>query len=334
MKSARDELDSLKRHLEATNNEELAKLGSRLEAQYAGKVEQSHAQLLERELDLLKERLEAEYNKKLDALRAAHVQELADAKLKADTEASAELSKYKKDAYIEAKEAATKAMISEFERKNKIRAIEAAKELCRLKEEAKERILRLRAETLATCKRAHEAQQQQHNKNYRQRMNDNARNFKLFQDKWYISVKLEDNTFARMTFRTASKLISDDPKMFDEYKALCIQSLKKYKRELKDQYQTHLIDIEMECRQWLKANAGEGLRAEVLDGIQQTLMKAKSWESPTIFTDAWRNKIENSSTQINQDVLKQEAREIMADFKAMQQKDVTDGGLRLPSVVF
>jgi hypothetical protein len=38
-----------------------------------------------------------------------------------------------------------------------------------------------------------------------------------------------------------------------------------------------LNDIQLGCRQWLRVNAGYGLRVEVLDGINQTLAKGRAF---------------------------------------------------------
>ncbi|KAE9381294.1 hypothetical protein N431DRAFT_457895 [Stipitochalara longipes BDJ] len=349
----RDEFDALKRKLEATNTEELAKLRSRLEAQYAEKMEKLRIQPGEQELDLLKRTLEAEYNDKLEKLKAEHVQELTNMRQEADMETSEELSKYKMGAYNEAKKAATVAMVTEFERGDKIRVKEATRELAKLKsnleteavqeltnlkawlkDKAKRDIVQLRTETLARYKNALETQQAQHSKNYKERLKDNAKNFGMFHDKWYIGVKLEDGNYAMMTYRTAAKLISDDPKMFNQYKDLCVKALKKYKQELKEQYRGHLQDIELECKQWLKANAAGGLRVEVLDGLQHTLFKAKAWDHTTILARGFKDKIENPSFHMSQDELEEEANEIMADFQEWQQKDVSQGGLGLQPVEF
>jgi len=208
----------------------------------------------------------------------------------------------------------------------------------KLKEEharAKEEIIRIRAKTLAKCQKALEVQQKQNSRNYKQRLSANTAVFQTFQDKWYIGANLEDGSFARMTYRTAAKLISKDPKMFNEYRGLCIRTIKTYKQELKDQYRTHLHDVELECRKWLKDNASGQLGAdETSEGLQQTLFEARAWDPVSILTPGRKNKMENPSIYMTQDELEEEAKEIMGDFQVLQQKDVSEGGLGLQPVEY
>jgi len=283
------------------------------------------------ELDLIKKNLEDAYNEKVEKLQAKHAEELTNVRRAADIEAAEELSKYKKNAYNEAKKAAAAAMAAEFARLDKAREQEAT----RLKEKAKEDIVQIRADTMAKCTRALEIQQKQHNTNYKERLKLNATAFQLFQDKWYIDVKLENQSNARIPYPTAAKLISENTKMFKQYKDLCMKALKKYKRELKENYQAHLHDIELECRQWLKDNASGRLGAkEASVGLKQTLHRERAWESATVLTNGLRGNLENPSVYMALDELVEEASEIMAEYQTLQQKDISDGGLGLQPVEF
>jgi flagellar motor switch protein FliG len=103
--------------------------------------------------------------------------------------------------------AATAVMNAEFERSDKIRENEAAKELAKLKEDLETKVVkelanlkaelrnnaageikRLRGGTIAKNNNALEHQQAQHNKNYKNRMKANTENFKEFMDKWSVTV--------------------------------------------------------------------------------------------------------------------------------------------------
>jgi hypothetical protein len=108
--------------------------------------------------------------------------------------------------------------------------------------------------------------------------------------------------------------------------------LKKYKQELKEQYQNHLNDIELECRRWLKANAGSGVRLEVMDELQNTLFQARGYDHPIV--KGGKEKIENPGAQMSQEDLEQTNQAIIVEFEAYNQKDVSERGLRLQPVVF
>ena len=219
----------------------------------------------------------------------------------------------------------------------KLKRIEAkhAQELANIRIQVKENMVRLRAGTMAKYGKPLEEQQKQHTINYKSRMQLNTKTFQLLLDKWYIDVKSEGGASERMPYRTAAKLISEDPKMFNTYKGLCIQAVKKYKRELKDQYRTHLHDIELECRQWLKDNASGRLGAEeASDGLKQTLFGARAWDAVSILNPGRKDKMENPSIYLRQDEMEEEVSEMRAEFHALQQKDVSEGGLDLQPVQF
>jgi hypothetical protein len=284
------------------------------------------------------------------ALEAA-TDKFAKLKEQVDAQAAAELKKYKEDAYNEAMKAATAVMNAEFERSDKIRENEAAKELAKLKKDLETKavkelanlkaelrnnatgeIQRLRGGTIAKNNNALEHQQAQHNKNYKNRMKENRANFKEFMDKWSVNVKLEDKSCANLTYSAAAKLLAQNPKVFNQYKELLVKALKKYKQELKEQYQNHLNDIELECRRWLKANAGSGVRVEVMDGLQNTLFQARGYDHPIV--KGGKEKIENPGTHMAQEDLEQINQAMVVEFEAHNQKDVSERGLRLQPVVF
>jgi hypothetical protein len=87
----------------------------------------------------------------------------------------------------------------------------------------------------------------------------------------------------------------------------------------------HLNDIELDCRQWLRVNAGNGLRVEALDGIEQTLTKGRAFNYEGINQD----EIENVQTHIAQEDLEQEAKNILAGYKTLLGKETSEWRLKL-----
>lgn len=134
-------------------------------------------------------------------------------------------------------------------------------------------------------------------------------------------VRYDDITMTRLA---SVKMLSKNKTIFEKYKDLCIEALTRYKRDLKRQYHLHLIDIERECRQWLRAQAGQGLRVEVLDGLRKTLEKGREYNGniPRIEEDV--------GAKITQESLDQELVDITAEFEEMQNKSVFQGGLWIP----
>jgi hypothetical protein len=51
----------------------------------------------------------------------------------------------------------------------------------------------------------------------------------------------------------------------------------------------HPNDIQLDYRQWLRVNAGNGLRVEVLDGINQTLANGRAFNYEGINQDEIEN---------------------------------------------
>jgi hypothetical protein len=91
----------------------------------------------------------------------------------------------------------------------------------------------------------------------------------------------------------------------------------------------HLNGIELDCRQWLRVNAGNVLRVEALDGIEQTLAKGRAFKYEGINQD----EIENGETHIVQKDFEEEAKNILAEQKSQLGKEASEGGgLGLPRV--
>jgi len=127
-----------------------------------------------------------------------------------------------------------------------------------------------------------------------------------------------------ITHLAAVKMLSKNKTIFEKYKDLCVEALTRYKRDLKRQYHLHLTDIERECRQWLRVQAGQGLRVGVLDGLRKTVEKGWKYNGniPSIEEDV--------GAKITQESLDQELVDITAEFKEMQSKSVFQGGLWIP----
>ena len=121
--------------------------------------------------------------------------------------------------------------------------------------------------------------------------------------------------------KLAAKILANSPKVFAEYQKACEESLKEYRADLKRQYRQHLNDIELECRNCIKANAGSSLKIGVLNGLTNTITRATSFVAPLPIID------KSVSNRFTEDMLAAEVEESFAEFRELASKPVEEGGL-------
>jgi hypothetical protein len=307
------------------------------------------------ELAKLEQRQQAENAEHFEKFKEEHRkqtdEDISKLKQKLKNDAAEELAKYKETAYREAAKAATAAMTAEFERSDRIREIDAAKELAKMKKDLEteavqelsnlkswlqikstQELGRIRAEIVAKSNKVLEEVLAEHNRDFQARMEQNTKNLTIFSKKWYIESTGVGNVPLHLTPSAAVKLLANTPYVLSRYRDLCSDALVKYKKDLKAQYQNHLNDIELECRQWLKANAGSGLKVDVLDGLEMTINKGKAVDFHLNFNLKSKRGIQNLHGRITQEDLEQELKEISADYEDQLRKGALEGGLGLPQV--
>ncbi|KAK0126619.1 hypothetical protein ONS95_008206 [Cadophora gregata] len=119
----------------------------------------------------------------------------------------------------------------------------------------------------------------------------------------------------------AAKILANNPQIFAEYQQACEQSLIEYRAELKRQYRQQLNDIELECRDWMRANRGFNLDVGALDGLTNRITQATNFEAPLPVVG------KSVSDRFTKDILDAELVDTMAEFKELASKPVEEGGL-------
>ena len=121
--------------------------------------------------------------------------------------------------------------------------------------------------------------------------------------------------------KLAAKILANSPGVFAEYQKACVESLKEYRADLKRQYRQHLNDIELECRNCIKANAGSSLKIGALDGLTNTITRATNFVAPLPIID------KSVSNRFTEDMLAMEVEENFAEFRESAAKPVEEEGL-------
>lgn len=192
---------------------------------------------------------------------------------------------------------------------------------------------RINSEELATLMReleikANEALRQQladHKMAYFEKINLCSNNFERFlMESFASSVISEEGGTKRpahLTRKSLAKILGSTPHICKEFQDMCAQRLEDYQADLKSQYRKHIDDVELECRDWLKKIARVGPRMELLDGVENTIAKAKQYEGkiPEI--------TQNLSHTITNEVLESEKKALERRFEEMLSIGLHEGGL-------
>ncbi|PVH85675.1 hypothetical protein DL98DRAFT_583267 [Cadophora sp. DSE1049] len=179
-------------------------------------------------------------------------------------------------------------------------------------------------------KKANKALQKQlneHNEAHKKRAEKSLHNYDKLLNKTLniVRAKGDDLQNGHLELRVpdtlAAKILANSPKIFAEYQKACEESLKEYRAELKRQYRQHLNDIELECRNWMKANKGSNLKIGALDGLTNTITQATNFVAPLPIID------KSVSDRFTEDILAADMEDNIAEFKELASKPVEDGGL-------
>jgi hypothetical protein len=328
---AREKLAKREQELQAEAAKELAKLKSEVLTDATKDVAKQSAVFAEEfaRCEKLREENAAEQlAKEKGKLEKAAAQELTKEKKKLEKRAAKELAKLEQDLKSKAADD-----IDDWKKKMLVMNEE---EMWKLKKKLREDG-REEQEKLLQKQRSENAENDDKMKEKLENLEKLSRQLQLWSDKFNnqkdqlqqnilaftkkTSLQYDDITMSRLT---AVKVLAKHEPIFETYKELCVQALAKYKRDLKGQYQAHLNDIELECRDWLRTHAGQGLRIEVLDGLGKTMERAKTFDGRIPLIK------ENVGVRITQEVLDHEAAKIMGEFKELEGKNIFDGGLRAP----
>jgi hypothetical protein len=335
---AAEQLAMEKQKLEKSNTQVLAKLKEDLRNKAADDINEykrlsreGNEEGIAKFKNKLRDETREEQTKLLQKQRSEDAENYRNMKKKLEKGAADELAKLKEDLRKEAaddlddwkRKLNDKPSAEQLSKEKERLRIEAAMELSTLQTElrnkAAEEVERFRTNIEDRANRIFAGPFTGYNKEFKKRMELNRKNFINFRNQCVL-----DLSGVHLTDKAAVKLLARSPTIFNKYRDLCVDALKKYKKELKEQYQKHLEDIEWECRAWLRRNAGSGLKIEVMEGFRRTIERGTSFD-PKI-----QSIKEDVGGQITMEVLQQEANEIIADFEAQQQKSIFEGGLGLP----
>ncbi|KAH7417483.1 hypothetical protein BKA64DRAFT_301461 [Cadophora sp. MPI-SDFR-AT-0126] len=175
--------------------------------------------------------------------------------------------------------------------------------------------------------KALQKQLHQHNESYRKRAEKSSQNYNRLVNKTLniIQAKCDTPQHGDISFhvsnKLAAKMLANNPKIFAEYQKACEESLIEYRADMKLQYQQHLNDIELQCRDWMKANRGSNLKIGALEGLTNIITQATHFAVPLPVIDR------SVSDRFTDHILAADMEDSIHEFTELAAKPVEEGGL-------